>query len=284
MPSLGSAPPIGYPGAVDIRAVKFRVDGGWRVGGLYSPSRAGSFPAVLCLHGFPGVQKNEDIAAELCRRGMVCLMPYFRGCWGSDGRYTVSGMLEDVKAAHRLLSDYPHVDDARVGVFGVSLGGWAALRLASERPLAAAAVLAPAVDLQPGPEAIEYTCRNGKVLKVAEPRSLVGDYAAAMRKAPPPDFMPRISPCPLLLVQGLKDRMVPAASTRRLWRLAQEPKELVELADEEHEFQNNRAGLVKLVCGWLQRRLLIGGTELAFQAAGSRPSTLSSRLHTAKGW
>ncbi|MCR4294138.1 MAG: alpha/beta hydrolase, partial [Elusimicrobia bacterium] len=84
---------------MEIRAVKFRVGHEWRVGGLYRPSDAGSTPAVLMLHGFPGIQKNDDIAAELCRRGMTAFTPHFRGCWGSAGRYSLRGLLEDARAA-----------------------------------------------------------------------------------------------------------------------------------------------------------------------------------------
>lgn len=120
---------------MEIRAAKFRVRHEWRVGGLYRPSRPGTTAAVLMLYGFPGVQKNEDIAAELCRRGMTVLIPYFRGCWGSGGRFSLQGLLEDARTALRLPSRYHHVDRRRVGLLGYSAGGWVALRLASQTPV-----------------------------------------------------------------------------------------------------------------------------------------------------
>src|SRR3954468_2023982 len=108
---------------MDIRAVKFRVGKEWRLGALYSPSLTGKSPAVLAFHGFPGVLKNEDIAAEVCRRGCVVFLPYFRGCWGSEGRFSPAGMLEDARAALRLLKRYRHVDGSRVALLGYSAGG-----------------------------------------------------------------------------------------------------------------------------------------------------------------
>ncbi len=89
---------------MDIRTVKFRVRHEWRLGGLYSPSGAGTGPAVLMLHGFPGLLKNEDMAAELCRRGLTVFMPYYGGCWGSPGRFSVRGAFDDARAALRPLS------------------------------------------------------------------------------------------------------------------------------------------------------------------------------------
>src|SRR5688572_655625 len=102
--------------AMDIRAVKFRVGHEWRLGALYSPSLRGRYPAVLAFHGFPGILKNEDIAAELCRCGHVVFMPFFRGCWGSEGRFSAAGMQDDARAALRLLKRYRHVDDSRLAL------------------------------------------------------------------------------------------------------------------------------------------------------------------------
>src|SRR5688572_10087519 len=115
---------------MQIRAVKFRVGHEWRVGGLVRPEYPGATPAVLMLHGFPGVQRNEDIAFELCRRGMTVFMPNFRGCWGSAGPFSLHGLLEDARKDLRLLSRYHHVDRERIAILGYSLGGWIALRLA----------------------------------------------------------------------------------------------------------------------------------------------------------
>ncbi len=85
----------------------------------------------------------EDMAADLCRRGMTVLLPHFRGCWGSGGRFSIPGLFQDARAALELLSRYHQVDPGRVGLLGYSVGGWVALRLAAEFPVAAAARRAP---------------------------------------------------------------------------------------------------------------------------------------------
>jgi len=239
---------------MEIRAVKFRVGGEWRVGGLFRPARPGPTPGVLMLHGFPGVQQNEDIASELCRRGMTVLLPHYGGSWGSSGRFSVHGLFEDARAAAALLARYHHVDPASLGVVGYSVGGWVALKLASELRLAAAVVLAPAV---PGHNAGDpaYLRRNGKVLNIPDFRAVWEEYAALAAGDPPEAYIKRIAPTPLLLVQGLEDRLVPPAGTRALYFAAREPKELLEFAGEAHEFQENRPLVVASVCDWLSARL-----------------------------
>ena len=240
---------------MEIRAVKFRVGHEWRLGCLYHGAGDGPAPAVLMLHGFPGVQKNEDIAAELCRRGMTVFMPYFCGCWGSSGRFSVAGLFNDSRTALRLLSRYRRVDAERIGLLGYSFGGWAALRLASESPVAAAAALAPAVPHGDEAGDARYLRRNAKVVNMPRLDEVWEEYVGAARRDRPDVYLPKISPAPLLLVQGLKDRVVPPLASSRLWRLAAHPKELVELPDEEHEFQNDRLAVIEKVCAWFESRL-----------------------------
>ena len=246
---------------MEIRAVKFRVQHEWRVGGLYHPTRPGTTAAVLMLHGFPGVQKNEDIAAELCRRGMTVFLPHFRGCWGSPGRFSLRGLLEDAGTALRLLSRYHHVDSKRVGVLGYSVGGWVALKLAAQTPVATVAALSPALPRRNEASDADYLRRSAKVLNITSVKEVWKEYVNAAREEHPYEYMRDISPTPLLLVQGLQDRLVPPGTAARLWSLAAWPKELLEFPKEDHEFQNDRPAVVDAVCGWMQSQLAGVRTE-----------------------
>lgn len=240
---------------MEIRAVKFRVGHEWRVGGLYRPSGAARAPAVLMLHGFPGIQKNDDIAAELCRRGLTAFAPHFRGCWGSGGRYSLNGLIEDARTSLRLLSRYPRVDPKRVGVLGVSVGGWIAMKLAAESRLAAAAVMAPALPRLNAPADAAYLRRNGKVVNIPDFAEVWREYLEIARAERPDIYIRDIAPTPLLVMQGLRDRLVPPAAVKRLWSLAGWPKELLEFPNEDHEFENDRPAVVAAACDWLQAQL-----------------------------
>ena len=170
---------------MDIRAVKFRVGSQWRVGGLYRPMGAAVTPGVILFHGFPGVQQNEDMAAELCRRGLTVFLPHFRGSWGSGGRWEIGGLLTDARAAVKLLSKYHGVDPWRIGLLGYSLGGWIALRLAAEVRVAAAAVLAPAFPRTNEAGDRAYIRKNGRVVAMGPLAQVWSDYLRAAQKTIP---------------------------------------------------------------------------------------------------
>lgn len=239
--------------------MKFRVGHEWRVGGLYRPPRASlegvRAPAVLMLHGFPGVQQNEDIAAELCRRGMTVLMPRFGGCWGSDGFFGLRALLQDACAALCLLKRYPGVDPLRVALCGYSMGGWVALRLAARASVKAVAALAPALPRGDEPSQFRYLRRAARVARVGDVRAAWSEYLAAAAEDDPRRYLREMAWTPLLLVHGTEDRLVPAQVTRKLAALASAPKTYVELPREGHELQGDRPAVVELVAQWLNNEL-----------------------------
>jgi dienelactone hydrolase len=169
----------------------------------------------------------------------------------------------------RLLSRYRRVDAERIGIFGYSFGGWAALRVASETPVAAVAALAPAVPC--GNEAGEarHLRRNAKAINIASRRDVWEEYVAFSRADRPDVYLPMISPAPLLIVSGLKDVLVAPDSTTHLWSLAAQPKHLAAFPNEEHEFQNDRPAVTAEICGWFESRLsyLSPASRLASAAA-----------------
>ena len=66
---------------------------------VYVASGPGPHPVVLLLHGFPGNEKNLDIAQTLRRAGYDVLFFNYRGSWGSPGDFSFTHGVEDVDAA-----------------------------------------------------------------------------------------------------------------------------------------------------------------------------------------
>ena len=56
-------------------------------------------PAVLLLPGVPPVDALEDFAVGLRDAGVHCLVLQYRGCWGSEGDFSLSTLSADVSAA-----------------------------------------------------------------------------------------------------------------------------------------------------------------------------------------
>ena len=54
---------------------------------------------VVLLHGFPGEERNLDLAHALGRSGWSVLFFHYRGAWGSEGAFSFRNVIGDVKAA-----------------------------------------------------------------------------------------------------------------------------------------------------------------------------------------
>ncbi len=87
-------------------------------------------PAVLLLHGFPGWERNFDLAHVYRRAGFHTLIVHYRGAWGSSGTFSFSNALKDAQTALEWLRQQPMVNPTRVGLVGHSMGGWIALATA----------------------------------------------------------------------------------------------------------------------------------------------------------
>lgn len=111
---------------------------GCRVNGvLYVAQGAGPHPTVVLLHGFPGNERNFDLAQVLRRAGWNVLVFHYRGNWGSEGDYSLAHVLEDAGSALAFLRseeacDAYRVDRERLVLIGHSLGGFAALMIAAD--------------------------------------------------------------------------------------------------------------------------------------------------------
>jgi dipeptidyl aminopeptidase/acylaminoacyl peptidase len=240
-------------------AAAFRHQGRKLIGVLNRPAgREGArFPAVLFLHGFPGAEKNVDVQRLLQKAGVASFALYFSGAWGSEGDYRFSGLVPQAAAALSFLARRPFVDRRRLGVFGFSMGGWTAVNLAAERPglVRALCAVAPVG----GPEMIgrktpQFVRRACKCLRVESPESLTEDFGAAVTKRDPARAAARLK-CPVLLVHGEADEVVPCAVSRRLHGLVKGEKQLVAAPGARHDFLDRREWLSELCARWLVSKL-----------------------------
>jgi pimeloyl-ACP methyl ester carboxylesterase len=122
---------------------------------IYIASGAGPHPTVLMLHGFPGNEKNLDLAYSIRRAGWNVLVPFDRGAWGSGGTFSFTHALEDAQASIDFLCNSTNVkkfriDSARIVLLGYSMGGFvAAYVTAQEADVFAVALISPG-NLGPG--------------------------------------------------------------------------------------------------------------------------------------
>ena len=213
-------------------------------------------PGVLFLHGFPGSEKNVDIQRALMERGVASFAPHFAGAWGSGGTYRYSTLVDQARTALAVLSRLDHVDPRRLAVFGFSMGGWTAINLAARAPglrgvVAVAPVGGPEMVT---PETARFLEKMSKPLNAPGGHVLTRDFAVSARACDPAKAVARL-PCPLLLVHGTEDDVVPYAVSRRLAAIAGARAELVTAKGGEHSFLDRRPWLTRVVMRWLFGRL-----------------------------
>src|SRR5438270_2489790 len=66
---------------------------------VYVASGPGPHPVVILLHGFPGNERNLDIAQTICRAGWDVLFFDYRGSWGSPGDFSFTHAIQDTQYA-----------------------------------------------------------------------------------------------------------------------------------------------------------------------------------------
>jgi hypothetical protein len=96
---------------------------------LRLPAAAGSFPAVVLVHGSgPGERSYFAVMSSyFASLGMAVLTYDKRGCGGSSGDWRevdLDVLAQDALAAATWLATRPEIDPRRVGLWGISQGGW----------------------------------------------------------------------------------------------------------------------------------------------------------------
>jgi pimeloyl-ACP methyl ester carboxylesterase len=107
----------------------------------------GPHPTVILLHGYPGNERNLDLAQALRRAGVNVLFFDYRGSWGSGGTFSFAGAREDAAAAVAFVRSPVNArkyrgDPRRAALIGHSMGGWLAmLGAAADTSIACAGAL-----------------------------------------------------------------------------------------------------------------------------------------------
>jgi uncharacterized protein len=118
---------------------------------IYIAPGVGPHPSVILLHGFPGNEKNLDIAQTLRRAGYDVLYFNYRGSWGSPGDFSFTRSIEDTQSAIAFMRDPANAkkfraDPSSIILIGHSMGGFMALQAAANDPAIKAIATISAAD------------------------------------------------------------------------------------------------------------------------------------------
>ena len=113
---------------------------------LFMASGKEPHPTILLMHGFPGNEKNLDLAYAVRRAGWNVLIPHYRGSWGSEGKFSFSNAIEDTRISVQFLRDAENVkkyriDAKKIVLVGHSMGGFMVAYSAAHNPDVAGLVM-----------------------------------------------------------------------------------------------------------------------------------------------
>lgn len=175
-------------------------------------------PTILFLHGNGGnISHRPERYRYYTSQGFGVLFVDYRGYGGSTGIPSETGLLIDSEAAYDwLLSN--GVSPEKLVVAGESLGTGIAVKLAAKRQIAALSLTAPYSSLA-DIAAAHYWWLPVRLL-IKNPIDATADIASVK--------------VPLLVHHGDADQTIPIAFGRKLFALANEPKEFITIPGADH--------------------------------------------------
>ncbi len=119
---------------------------GQRMSGIiYTAAGEGVHPTMVLLHGYPGNEKNLDVAQAMRREGWNVIFFHYRGAWGSEGEFSFQNAEADVQAVLHYIMDSNvakklAIDTHKISIVGHSMGGHMALAGIFDNPNVSCAV------------------------------------------------------------------------------------------------------------------------------------------------
>ncbi len=212
-------------------------------------------PVVVLCMGLDSTKEEMDTNESVfLGRGMATLT--FDGPGQGEGEYdfAIRGDYEaPVKAVVDYIETRDDLDGARVGVWGLSLGGYYAPRAAAfEKRIKACIALSGPYDFGDLWDTLpELTRETFRVRSKRDTPEAARKHAASLSLK---GVAGRIT-CPLLVITGKLDRIVPWQDTERLAREAKGPAEFLLIEDGNHVVNNRIYRYRTQSADWIARRL-----------------------------
>jgi dipeptidyl aminopeptidase/acylaminoacyl peptidase len=211
-------------------SIAFPTAGGRTAYALYYPPHNPAYvapdgerpPLVVLSHGGPTANASSalDLSKQLLTsRGIAVVDVDYAGStgYGRDYRHALDGQwgvadVEDCEAAARFLVERGDVDPERLAIKGGSAGGFTTLASLAFRDLFSAGISLFGVG------DLEALARHTHKFEARYLDRMVGPYpqaAATYRERSPIHALDRIA-CPVLVMQGLDDKVVPPAQAEAI--------------------------------------------------------------------
>ena len=238
--------------------VRFYSEGQAILGNLSLPCKGA--PGIIMSHGFESSKDGTKwlaLAPRFYEAGFACLRFNYRGCGRgqerSEGQFedtTLNGRIKDYTAAINFI-ETTEIDGKRLGAVGSSFGGMVALAARDSRIKATVTLAAPVKFQTPTREQLSrefLELPSGKRLRTGIFRDVQQyDICQAIGKIG----------CPVLIIHGSTDEIVPVKDARDLYQSAKEPKRLVIIKGGSHDLNKpeHLEQIMNLSLDWFKQYL-----------------------------
>ena len=238
-----------------VAELTIRTEDGERLYGWWTPPASGH-GAILILTG-KGVVISDYAALfrDFAGHGFGVLGIDYRGNGASTGRPSEAGLRTDARAGFDFIRGA--APQAKIAVYGESLGTGIAIGLAHDRPLAGVLLNSP----------------YASVVRLFELRGPPLPYRLIMADQLDAEALVGTIGVPLLILHGTADAAIPVSEARRLFAAAREPKTMIEVAGAAHGevwFGPTREHALATLTAWT-------ASEWRYSAASRRGSTGSRK-------
>lgn len=203
---------------IDYEDVSLKTEDEVTLHGWFMPVRRAQL-TVLFFHGNAGNISHRGASVEIFHRlGVNVFIIDYRGYGKSDGSISEEGFYKDARAAWQYLVSERHIDPEKIVIFGRSLGGTVAAKLASET--------------QPGGLILESGFSSAKAVA----RSVfpfISLFTVMRYKLDTASFVAKAR-CPVLVVHSVDDEIIPIELGERLFQAANEPKTFIRIKGDHN--------------------------------------------------
>ncbi len=248
-----------YPARMEVLHIP---SGGVAINGVaYLASGPGPHPTLVIAHGWPGNEKNLDLAQAVRRAGWNAVTFNYRGTWGSPGQFHFNQVPQDIGAVLAYLRQ-PEVtaklsiDAAHLALAGHSMGGWATvLAAAKDSALVGAITISMgnmgAIGALPLADLGKLAAGNSESLAGTNPEMMANELAAGAKSFNALAAAPGVARLPMLILTS-DDGLAPQSDALvAAIRAAGGANVDTAHVATDHSWSDSRIQLESLVIDWL---------------------------------
>lgn len=229
-------------------------------GFMYKANGGKPHPTLLLLHGYPGNERNLDLAQAVRAHGWNVIYFDYRGSWGSQGEFSFRHCVEDVKNVVTYCKQNAaklQIDTNQVALFGHSMGGFVCLKALQEIPGIRKGFALSAWDIyneisHASPQELARSEKEADDYFVLHKKSGKALFAAVVQEAGFHNLRNAAQPLSQKQVVML-DEHHDNESLAAVLKRANHNYFRYDVWDTDHSFTNKRASLIKTVIAFLDK-------------------------------